>query len=327
MGDVVFYSDPILRDVVVMDPQWLVDVFKAIITAEEFIAKKLTSGKQFRQSKELTADVLQLLMTGTVTHRCLSALWQAEEVGFLTELLHKFDLIIPTGSVTGPDRTFLVPCMLPKPKEGDWNKVEFSEVLSPVLKNSHTSQFDELFPLDTFPNMVAACAKSWPIRENGLLSCRHVSYRITEGMVLALTQSHRCTITTSIWFDPQKHDQHPLGVVLETRAALANKLSACRIPPSSTSDIICPHWTRRDYHICTVEVKEVQDETASVVTKVQPVSTECTCHKEPLTVESFLKPKFLEKATGRPKDVSIFHTNLFATFYLSATTLDMLLSS
>ncbi len=290
MGDVVFYSDPILRDVVILDPQWLVNVFKAIITAEEFIATRMITGEDVVKTKWLVYELLQLLDTGVISHRCLHALWQEDDTNFLIELLQKFHLILQVGSATAADRTFLIPCMLPKPKEGDWRKVEFSQNFNIAFKSSHTAPFEELFPLDTFPKLVAACAKSWQIREEGLLSLRHVSYEISDGVVLALTQSHRSSITTTIWFNPTVHQRNPLHTVLNAKPVLAGKLSACRIPPSPTAEIICPHWTRRDYHICTVGIGEAEDQAASPGGQVKANSPKCTCHEKVLDEAAFSKP-------------------------------------
>ena len=276
MGDVVFYPDPVLRDVITLDPQWLVNVFKTLITAEEFMAQRLSTGKEFMDNRVLTGEVLTLIDTGTVTDSCLSALWQGQDVDYLIQLLQKFDLILPLQSDNRSNRRYLVPCMLPQARQGECYKIQFSQNLSMAFKSTHTAEFEELFPLDTFPKLVAACAKIWPIKEDGVLSFRNVSFTITNGVVLSLTQSHRSSITVVVWFNPLQHKQNPLDTVLNARAILDKKLGECRIPACSTADIICPHWTLKDYHVSLVEVSVNQGKNP------EPVRKECTCHRGPL---------------------------------------------
>ncbi len=292
-GDVVFYPDQILRDVVTLEPQWLINVFKKLITAEEFIMKRLKSEDAFLENVELTAKVCELVMTGKVKRTTLDALWEGEKnVTFLVELLEMFGLIVPMRCDKGEDQKFIVPSMLAQQKMGDWHKAEFAQNLTLVYRSMHTSKFEDLFPLDTFPNLIAACTKqpqSWSVWECGLLSFRHVSFDISEGVVLTLTQSHRSTISAAIRFNPTQHEKNPMNIILEVRAALASMLSANGVPPpspSSPTHIICPHWSLSDYHICTVEVTEKQGLTPGRNT-LQPVKQMCACHSRELKEYDF----------------------------------------
>ncbi len=303
MGDIVFYSQPALRHVVTLEPQWLVNIFKSLITAEEFIMKRVTNAQEFLENADLTAEVLNLVKTGTVTFTTLSVMWQGEDVEFLTELLQKFDLILPLGSATGKDRKFLVPCMLPQPRKGDCHKVEFSHVLSMIHRSIHTSEFEELFPVDTFPKLIAVCAKSWPIKEEGLLSFRHVSYMISESVVLVLTQPHRSSISAAIWFNPTQQEQNPMNIILKVRSALTRNIAACGIPPALITDIICPHWTLNDYQVCTVQVNEKHHETRNRST-LQPVRNKCICHSQPLREQDFNESQQMPSDFVRPQRAS-----------------------
>ena len=107
LGDLVHYNDPTLRDVVITDPQWLVDSFKTLITAEEFL-----------NSRNLEPRILQELKKGTVSRRSLDVLWKGNDIDFLIQLLVKFNLILPLESMTGTSTTFIIPCMLP-PQRAD----------------------------------------------------------------------------------------------------------------------------------------------------------------------------------------------------------------
>ncbi len=285
-GDIVFCPDEALRHLITLDPQWLVDIFKTLITGEEFMMKRLKCEQDFLKSAELTGQVCELGLSGKVALKTLTVLWQGEDVEFLTKLLEKFGLIVQLHCAPGEHKKFLVPSMLPQPKNSDWQRDEFTQNMCLAYKSTHTAQFDELFPLDTFPKLVAAFSQHWLIRQHALLSFRHVSFDITGGGVLALSQSHRSTIAASIWFNPAECQQNPMNIVLETRATLASALPTCGIPCPSCVDVICPHWTLNDYHICTVEVIENTDETTNITT-LQPVKPMCACHSQELRKHDF----------------------------------------
>ena len=36
LGDIVYFNEPHLQDLVILDPQWLVDIFKSVITVKQY---------------------------------------------------------------------------------------------------------------------------------------------------------------------------------------------------------------------------------------------------------------------------------------------------
>ncbi len=315
MGDIVWFPDQGLRHLITLNSQWMVDIFRALITAEEFMAQRFTSGKEFKENSKLIGEVLQLIDTGIVTYSSLCALWQGQDVAFLIELLQKFDLLLKLGQRSGAKRRFVVPSMLPPERQGECYKVQFSQNLSMTFRSTHTSEFDELYPLDTFPRLVATCAKIWPIREDGLLCFRHVSFTITEGVVLSLTQSHRSTILVTIWFSPLQHKVNPMHIVLRTRATLTQLLEKCKMPPSSAADIICPHWTLKDSHVSLVEVTMKMGKKGQV--KVKAMRTECPCHSSPLKKHDFTKPPQSVAADTMEKPIKVRNNHSSVNLALS----------
>ena len=87
MGEFVYYPEETLREYVITDPQWLVDIFKMLIVPEEFVKKK-------KVRREESAK----LLNGKVTTKILKKLWAGNDVLFLTKLLTKFKLILPLKS-------------------------------------------------------------------------------------------------------------------------------------------------------------------------------------------------------------------------------------
>ena len=71
LGEFIHYSSPNLQEIVITDPQWLVDVCKALITHPSFL-----------DIRNLTSSVLNNLKQGQVTDAGLQELWKGEAVDF-----------------------------------------------------------------------------------------------------------------------------------------------------------------------------------------------------------------------------------------------------
>ena len=87
LGNLVYYKEPKLKDFIITNPQWLLDMFKTLITPHEFFKRR-----------QLQPDILQQLKKGTVSEKTLQVLWKGNDIQFLTNLMIKFDLILPLDS-------------------------------------------------------------------------------------------------------------------------------------------------------------------------------------------------------------------------------------
>ena len=121
LGYVVFYNDPSLRHLVVLEPQWIVDHIAAIIRDHQ---PRQEDGKILHPYEAATEKRIQLSKSewpmlwenftknGKLSVRLLDALWPA---GFdhatLLILLTRFGLVVPFDPL--PDTTYLVPSLLP----------------------------------------------------------------------------------------------------------------------------------------------------------------------------------------------------------------------
>ncbi len=264
MGDIVWFRDEKLRDVIILDPQWLVDVFKVLITAEQFIRKRHLQDEEF-----------QLLKQGTVSHSTLCKLWEGNDVGFLTELMQKFDLLLPLRSNDSQDKKFLVPCMLPPTKSARTG--EASQGVKPVYTAEHRAGFHDVFPIGTFPKLLAVCAKKWSLIEDTNLSSTKASFEVGKDAKLSLCQPHSCSIQVSVLFHMGKVVIQPLPQVLEIVQVLSCLLQAQKIPQCELCQLICPNWRPGNVAICTRQALQESLSSGAQFDSIQYVDSDCLC--------------------------------------------------
>ena len=77
LGDLVYFPDQDLRDLVITDPKWLVEKCKDIISTHKFIDKR----------HELSQSIRESLKKGQITENSLRHLWRNESVIFLISLM------------------------------------------------------------------------------------------------------------------------------------------------------------------------------------------------------------------------------------------------
>ena len=103
-----FDDTPVLNNLVVLDPQWLVDVFKKVITVKPYDHEE-------REFKDLWC---RLESTGILDERLVEHEWgslldQQDTIASLIEIMKKFSLLCPwPSSDASCGREYLVPSML-----------------------------------------------------------------------------------------------------------------------------------------------------------------------------------------------------------------------
>ncbi len=277
MGDFVYYREGNLNQVIILDPQWLVDMFKVLITPAEFANRR-----------DMREDIATLLKNGTVTEKSLHKFWPGSDVNFLTELLMKFNLILPLIGTETEERRFLIPCMMPR-KEVKVDKLEPFIRMTKAFEAESQTTFKELFPIGTFSKLIAEASQTWSICEDDHLSFHYASFEIEDGVRLVLTHPHGSRIQASMWFFPSHG--HPLKIILDTRAKLQLKISICDIPQSEEFQLLCPHWTPEEEESRLVKVQEVTS--VAKETRIQPTNLKFKCHQQLVTWRDFDPGKFL----------------------------------
>eukprot|EP00049_Salpingoeca_infusionum_P013197 m.246542 g.246542 ORF g.246542 m.246542 type:complete len:1402 (+) comp15381_c0_seq2:107-4312(+) len=123
LGSFVHYEDELLRDIVILDPQWLVDVISTIIRDHDTALHRLDVDSAVRKHKR---DWELFQQFAILTETLLETFWQkyAADSYTLVCLLEKFGLLIPvrqysssastTASAEASAMRYLVPNMLPK---------------------------------------------------------------------------------------------------------------------------------------------------------------------------------------------------------------------
>ena len=168
LGHVLYYSDPRLREFVILDPTWLIDALRSFITAETFC-------KQDAVKRWAWTNMSQ---TGTITDECRELLWSREEYTLLKQydthllrVMEKLDIITrPKEYQNGApvDLPFYyVPCMV---KDVNMDAVDrirraFSNDLT--VKIIYKRNF---LPAAVFNRLVAICLSMWPVRNKQLYS-------------------------------------------------------------------------------------------------------------------------------------------------------------
>lgn len=151
-----FDDTPTLCKIVVLDIQWLIDVFKKVITVEPYDGK----GKQYRELW------LKLEKTGILDEGLLEHVWgalykQVETSQSLIEIMEKFSLLCSWPS-SKERKQYLVPSMLMShPPEDVVGLVASSQI--PSLYLAFNSRH---VPTSLFPRMVLQfyqwCCEEWP---------------------------------------------------------------------------------------------------------------------------------------------------------------------
>ncbi len=164
-GDLTFSRGEGPGRFIVPHPQWLIDVFRALITIRQFYPKSCLQEKyQLEKQGFLTAN-----------KNLLSEVWQpflkedktGEARNFLLGLLVEFDLAIKLDPIR-----YLLPCMLPLRPPADESRDKTSYLYLPMLymkfyssRSSHDGicmgfeECDNFLPHGLFQKLVSKCCK------------------------------------------------------------------------------------------------------------------------------------------------------------------------
>ena len=105
-----FNGTPELERMVILDPQWLIDVFKMVITVKRYEHKDRKVEELWRKLEE----------TGILDENLLEHVWSSlfhnqETRESLTAIMERFSLLCPWPSNSESSKQYLVPSMLPSP--------------------------------------------------------------------------------------------------------------------------------------------------------------------------------------------------------------------
>ena len=148
LGEFIHYSSPNLQEIVITDPQWLVDMCKALITHPSFL-----------NTRNLTSSVLNKLKQGQVTGAGLQELWKGEAVDFSKEFLIKFKLIVPLNFTKAEGRRYLIPSMLPSIDVDMYEREPFKSMYL-VYNALQNPMLGDTLLIGTFHKLLADCSQT-----------------------------------------------------------------------------------------------------------------------------------------------------------------------
>ncbi|KAK3611542.1 hypothetical protein CHS0354_016474 [Potamilus streckersoni] len=165
MGTILYFSVDGLREKIVLDPQWMIDALKSLVTAESFV----------RKIPAFTSKLYEFIETGKLTHELIDTIWTKENnlefhdnKEHILQLMEQLNIIarpkfyIEEGKELKEENYFLAPCMLQQktpddvicPKPND--QMESSPVMCYVFMG-------KFLPCPIFHRLIAACVAHWPI--------------------------------------------------------------------------------------------------------------------------------------------------------------------
>ncbi|KAK3602668.1 hypothetical protein CHS0354_024989 [Potamilus streckersoni] len=166
IGTVLYFSMDILKDKIMLDPQWMIDALKSLITAEMFV---------LRSNPAVTDKWFEFKNKGKLSQELVDVVWTKEKhqdlhdnKGHILLLMEQLNIIAKLriyneeASQIKVENCFLAPCML--------NQKTPIEVINPVPHPQMESSsvicyvfMGKYLPSPIFHRLLAACVAYWPI--------------------------------------------------------------------------------------------------------------------------------------------------------------------
>ncbi|KAL3889090.1 hypothetical protein ACJMK2_001446 [Sinanodonta woodiana] len=191
IGMILYFNAEGLKDTIVLDPQWMIDALKSLITDHRFI----------EQNPTVTKEWYAFNNKGKLTHELIDAIWTKKDKPdfhdnkkYLILVMEKLHIIAKPISYTMDGKSvkkedyYLAPCILKQktPKEMICPKsdpaIERTSVLCFVCKG-------KFLPPPIFHRLVGACLTHWPIAKQNnenLIYCGCCAFDIDEYHRLTL---------------------------------------------------------------------------------------------------------------------------------------------
>ncbi|XP_053392176.1 uncharacterized protein LOC128554881 [Mercenaria mercenaria] len=157
-GNILYYREEKLNDTIVLDPQWLIDAFKSLITARMFCCRKPTILKKW----------IEFDQSAILTHGLIDAVWSKEDNSIFHEhkdlLLNYLDRL---GLIAKPHEEsvtdyYFAPCVLKTCPTADLLSCLDCENQKPTSKLCFTTTSGFL-PTAVFNKLLAAFISKWTL--------------------------------------------------------------------------------------------------------------------------------------------------------------------
>ncbi|XP_062578528.1 uncharacterized protein LOC134240459 isoform X2 [Saccostrea cucullata] len=164
IGNVLYYDEKGLDDIIILNPQWLVDAFKCLITSDKFLG--LSPSQSVLE---------EMKTTGHLSMENIETLWsEREDKSYLENKEHIIKILERMDIISRPKRymkdgesvqemtTFLVPCMM---------AFDSLTIRAKWLKSANNVPAlgfyfkDEFMPPAVFYRLLATCMTKFPVVE------------------------------------------------------------------------------------------------------------------------------------------------------------------
>ena len=276
LGDLIYYTDKKLSDIVVTNPQWLLDMFKTLITPHEFLDRR-----------QLKPKLLKELKRAILSEESLKVVWEGNDVQFLKDVMMNFDLMLPLGSEQ-IDKKYLVPCMLPA-QELKIGGSDLFTGMALIYSSTLIPQSRDAMPVGAFHKLLSLCSKTvgWTVCADDHLSYNQALIEIDDGVLMEMKLQKSNSIDVSIWSFREKLDDGYLSInearTLITRAhkATSKCMKIAGLTQKGSFKMLCPHWNPGEEYVCLVTVDEKKE-----VPQNMPIFycliKKCTMHRKEL---------------------------------------------
>ncbi|KAL3888283.1 hypothetical protein ACJMK2_000654 [Sinanodonta woodiana] len=185
IGTILYFNAVGLRDKIVLDPQWMIDALKSLITARMFIMQNPVIIKAWSAFRE----------KGKLTHELIDAIWTKKEKPdfhdnkeYLILLMEKLNIIARPMSYSEDGKSvkkedyYLAPCILQQKTPKD----KICPVSDPEMRRTSALCFvckEKFLPPPIFHRLVGACLTHWPIakqNKENLIYCGYCAFDIDE---------------------------------------------------------------------------------------------------------------------------------------------------
>ena len=276
LGDLIYYPDKKLNDFIVTTPQWLLDMFKTLITTHEFLNRR-----------QLRPELLEDLKRAIVSEDNLKVVWEGNDVQFLKDVMIKFDLMLPLGSEQ-KDMKYLIPCMLPGQEVKLGGPDPFTG-MALIYSSTLEPEHGDAMPVGAFHRLLSQCSKTtgWTLCADEHLSYNQALIEIDDGVRMELSLQKRNSVNVSIWSFREKLDDGYLSInearntIARAHKTTAECMKKTGLTQKGSFKMLCPHWNPGEEYICLVTIDEKKE-----VLQNMPIflshTKMCTMHRKEL---------------------------------------------
>ena len=164
LGNILYYDVQNLDETIVLDPQWIIDIFKLFITHQENTGGLEIAWNKYKEHAILDSELIQYI-------------WKKEgrnEVAYHEVIEFMKHLGVITNPLTDKadepkEKFFIVPCMLKKMTNEEAKKEHRKKIFQPSTKDAKTTSvlcfvFEIGFlPPPVFHQLLASCIREWKI--------------------------------------------------------------------------------------------------------------------------------------------------------------------